>query len=96
MCLSENIGQTQLSGETMAPGSSLALYHKSIFTVGDRSFRWEYPPDSAHVYKKPGSTKLTPRRVLTPNNGQIKGTTGARHNVVKTVDDFKKAIPKLG
>ena len=80
----------------MEPGSSQALYHKSVFTVGDRSFRWEYPPDSVHVSRKPGSTQITPRRVLTPNNGQIKGTPGARHNVVKTVDDFKKAIPILG
>ena len=80
----------------MTAGSNLALYHKSIFTVGDRSFRWEYPPDSVHVTRKPDNIHLTPRRVLAPDNGQIKGTTGARYNVVKTIDDFKKALPKLG
>jgi hypothetical protein len=31
----------------MDQGSSAILYHQAIFTVGDRSFRWEYPKDSA-------------------------------------------------
>lgn len=77
------------------------LYHKAVFTVGDRSFRWEYPQDSVHVLRKPQETpksaKKSPKpKVLTPNNSQVKGTATPRYNAVNTVDDFVKAIPKLG
>jgi len=100
VCLSENAGQTQLNGKIMKTGTSEVLYHKTVFTVGDRSFRWEYPQDSAHVSRKPEGTQRSPRKspkpkVLTPNNSQGKGTAATRYNVVNTVDDFIKAIPKL-
>ena len=83
----------------MILGSSLELNHKALFTVGDRSFRWEYPPDSSlsKLKKLHDSAKKSPKpKVLTPNNRQIKGTTPSRFNVVNSVDDFKSAIPLLG
>ena len=83
----------------MKVGSSLALNHKALFTVGDRSFRWEYPPDSPLSTQKKVQepTKKSPMpKVLTPNNRQIKGTAPARFNVVNSVDDYKLAIPHMG
>ena len=47
------------------PGSTLiALGHKDLFTLGDRSFRWEYPDDSPYVAStspKKGFKVLTPK-----------------------------------
>ena len=83
----------------MKSGSSLELNHKALFTVGDRSFRWEYPPDShlSKLKKTHDSAKKSPMpKVLTPNNRQKEGTTPSRFNVVKSVDDYKSAIPLLG
>ena len=83
----------------MKLGSSLELNHKALFTVGDRSFRWEYPPDSSlsKLKKVHDSAKKSPKpKVLTPNNRQKVGTTPSRFNVVNSVDDFKSAIPLLG
>ena len=101
VCLSENVGQTLLCGEMMKPGSSQLLYHKSVFTVGDRSFRWEYPPDSDHISRRPDHKQLAQRqspmpKVLRQNNSQIKGTAEARRNFVNLGDVFKLASPKLG
>ena len=84
----------------MKVGSSLVLGHKSLFTVGDRSFRWEYPPDSSLAALKKTvqetSVKSPLPKVLTPNNRQNKGTVPPRFNVVKSVDDYKMALPLLG
>ena len=83
----------------MKLASSQPLYHKALFTVGDRSFRWEYPPDSPLTTLKKGiqEPKKSPMpKVLTPNNRQTKGTAASRFNAAKSIDDFKKDIPKLG
>ena len=98
--MSENIGQCKLNEKSMKVGSSLVLGHKSLFTVGDRSFRWEYPPDSSLAALKKTvqetSVKSPLPKVLTPNNRQNKGTAPPRFNVVKSVDDYKMALPLLG
>jgi len=90
VCLSENAGQTQLNGKIMKTGTSEVLYHKTVFTVGDRSFRWEYPQDSAHVSRKPEGTQRSPRKspkpkVLTPNNSQGKDSTPKHSNEAMAV-----------
>lgn len=80
VCLSTNVGQTQINGKFMDHGSSEMLYHQAIFTVGDRSFRWEYPNDSALIHRRSNDVLTSPRKtptpkVLTPNNGKTKDLT---------------------
>ena len=101
VCLSTNVGQTQINGQLMNPGSSEMLYHQAIFTVGDRSFRWEYPNDSALVHRRSSDVLNSPRntptpKVLTPNNGKTKGTAVPRYCSPNMDEDIKKAIPILG
>ena len=101
VCLSSNVGQTQVNGQFMDQGSSEMLYHQSIFTVGDRSFRWEYPNDSALIHRRSHDVLNSPRKtptpkVLTPNNGKTKGTAVARYCSPNMDEDIKKAIPILG
>ena len=68
----------------MKSGSSQTLHHKDVFTVGDRSFRWEYPDNSPHLLRKReayASPKKSPKaNVLTPNNNRdIKGIDCDKH-----------------
>ena len=81
----------------MKTGASQTLYHKSVFTVGDRQFRWEYPDNSKHLQRKSESSIRSSARpnILTPNNGQeTKGTTEAILNTINGVENFQKAIFK--
>lgn len=95
VCLSSNVGQTQINGQLMNPGSSEMLYHQAIFTVGDRSFRWEYPNDSALVHRRSSDAVNSPRntptpKVLTPNNGKTKDLTSK--SSIETPSVASKAI----
>ena len=53
VCLSEKVGRTQINRKPIKTGASQMLYHKSIITVGDRDFRWEYPDHSKHFQQQP-------------------------------------------
>jgi len=95
VCLSTNVGQTQVNGQFMDQGSSEMLYHQAIFTVGDRSFRWEYPNDSALIHRRSNDVLNSPRKtptpkVLTPNNGKTKDLTSK--SSIETPSVASKAI----
>merc|ERR1712193_330764 len=81
-CLSKNTGQTQLNKKPVAYQVLLVLNHKDVFTIGDRSFRWEYPDDSPHLVvstpKKNSAKKASsPVKVVNVNgNGHGHGLSG--------------------
>ena len=55
---------TELNGKKLPGSTHLALGHKDLFTLGDRSFRWEYPEGSAFIAGTPKGKKGT--KVLSP------------------------------
>ena len=48
-CLSHDFGQTKINTKNVNYNQTLVLRHKDIFTIGDRSFRWEYPEESEYI-----------------------------------------------
>ena len=48
-CLSKDHETTKVNSKFIAYGNALVLKHKDIFTIGDQSFRWEYPKESQHT-----------------------------------------------
>ena len=80
-CLSKNSGQTQLNKNAVPYQGLLVLNHKDVFTIGDRSFRWEYPDDSPHLVvstpKKASSKKASsPVKVNGNGHGQALSRKG--------------------
>ena len=63
----------------------LVLNHKDVFTIGDRSFRWEYPDDSPHLVvstpKKTSTKKASEKNVVKVNgNGHGHALSGKGQN----------------
>ena len=48
-CLSRDHGTTKVNSKVITYGNALVLNHKDIFSIGDRSFRWEYPKESQYI-----------------------------------------------
>ena len=70
VCLSDQVDQTKVDGQVLKQNTVVVLNHKAVFTLGDRSFRWEYPANSPHIAtlaKGAKSPKKTPK-VLSPTN----------------------------
>lgn len=40
------VNPTKLNEKSVESLDSIRLYHKDVFTIGDRKFRWEYPSES--------------------------------------------------
>ena len=88
--LSQDLGETKLNNKNVTYNNTLVLKHKDVFTIGDRSFRWEYPEESQHIAAASISTtssKKTPSKKsdktpLTPktngnNNSSASGSSVA-------------------
>ena len=60
---------TRVDGHSLKQSGVKVLKHQMIFTVGDRSFRWEYPKDSNFIQ---GSAKKSPKSPLSPKNNKTK------------------------
>ena len=92
-CLSKHAGQTQLNKNVVPYQGLLVLNHKDVFTIGDRSFRWEYPDDSPHLVvstpKKASSKKASaPVKVNVNGNGHGHALSG------KGGDNYPAMTPK--
>ena len=94
-CLSDDVGQTQLNETSVAFKQTLVLGHKDVFTIADRSFRWEYPDDSPHLSKGKKSPKKSPSKVLGVNNsGNSIAKKGEGYAAVSPKAKAKAASPK--
>ena len=92
-CLSKHAGQTQLNKNAVPYQGLLVLNHKDVFTIGDRSFRWEYPDDSPHLVvstpKKASSKKASSSvKVNVNGNGHGHALSG------KGGDNYPAMTPK--
>ncbi len=68
------------------------LRHKDIFTVGDRSFRWEYPVGSRYLTSAP-----TPpaKSVASPKKGKVLTPSKKLANSAnRKSSDYKVLTPK--
>ena len=77
--MNDNKDMTKVDGKSMKQSTVFVLKHKAIFTLGDRSFRWEYPANSPHIsaLAESKSPKKTPK-VLSPTN-RSKGTPSMQY-----------------
>ena len=79
-CLSRDEEQTKINSKSVTFDSTHVLKHKDIFTIGDRSFRWEYPEESQHIAV--ASPKKTPKKAETPkasgNNQSANGSVAKK------------------
>ena len=92
-CMSSEIGQTQLNTKPVTNKQTLVLTHGDVFTIADRSFRWEYPDDSPYLSKK--SPKKTPNKVLAVNNsGNSISKKGEGYAAVSPKAKAKAGSPK--
>ena len=57
---------TLLNNRPLGLDQPKVLGHKDMFTVGDRSFRWEYPEGSKYL-KKPAGSPRAQKKILTPH-----------------------------
>ena len=78
-CLSRDIGQTKLNNGDLSHQATIVLRHKDIFTIGDRSFRWEYPDNSRHLSMTatPKKAKKFATPTKTPSPGRSIANKGA-------------------
>ena len=72
------------------------LRHKDVFTLGDRSFRWEYPDNSKYaiVLKSPPRTPNKKNNALTPkspSNATVKTSSAKKAAALQRVMSPKKA-----
>ena len=79
-CLSKDFGQTQLNKKPVPYQGILVLNHKDVFTIGDRSFRWEYPDDSPHLIVSTPKKKSqkSPVKVKVSGNGNGNGPLSSK------------------
>ena len=68
--------------ETNVYFSHQVLRHKDVFTLGDRSFRWEYPDNSKYAI----ALKSPPRTPNKKNNALGRMTIKTVETTVKTSD----------
>ena len=98
--LSQDIGETKLNNKNVTYNNTLVLKHKDVFTIGDRSFRWEYPEESQHIVAASASTassKKTPSKKtpLTPkNNGNNNSSASGSCSVAKKGEGYGVMSPK--
>ena len=98
--MSKHAGQTQLNKNTVPYQGLLVLNHKDVFTIGDRSFRWEYPEESQHIVAASASTassKKTPSKKtpLTPkDNGNNNSSASGSCSVAKKGEGYGVMSPK--
>ena len=68
---------------------SVVLGHGNVFTLGDRSFRWEYPEGSQYAKKGAATPKKSPKTPLTP-----KKSANNSPATPKVKGSSKKTTPK--
>ena len=93
-CLSKDFGQTQLNKKPIPYQGILVLNHKDVFTIGDRSFRWEYPDDSPHLIvstPKKSKSQKSPVKVRVSGNGNGNGPLSSKGENYATMTPKAKA-----
>ena len=88
-CLSGDEGQTQLNEKSVPYLGKLVLGHKDIFTIGDRSFRWEYPDDSPHLKKA-----SSPKKRGSPNKKANYSPANSANSIAKKGQGYAAMTPK--
>ena len=92
-CLSKDVGETKLNTKNVTYNNTLVLKHKDIFTIGDRSFRWEYPEESQHLAT--ASPKKTPKKSTPAKNATNNSNNNSHANgVAKKGEGYGVMSPK--
>ena len=100
--LSQDVGETKLNNKNVPYNNTLVLKHKDVFTIGDRSFRWEYPEESQHIAAATVSTasaKKTPSKKsdktpLTPKTNGNNTSSASGSSVANKGGSYGVMSPK--
>ena len=93
-CLSKDVGETKLNNKNVTYNNTLVLKHKDIFTIGDRSFRWEYPEESQHLAAASATPKKTPKKSTPAKNATNNSNNSHANSVAKKGEGYGVMSPK--